>query len=92
MVCHFAPADAPLVKDYAIRHGNAMTTQHLPNPQTEPVLEVARAGALFHLGRSASYDAVRRGDLPSIRLGRRVVVPTALVLKMLGIDDDPRAA
>ena len=38
------------------------------------------------LGRSASYDAARRGELPTIRFGRRLVVPTALLRRLLGFD------
>ena len=59
----------------------------LPDPATEPVLSVERAGSFMGLGRSAAYDAVRRGDLPSLRIGRRVVVPTARLRALLGIDE-----
>jgi hypothetical protein len=59
----------------------------LPNPAAEPVLDVERAGALLGLGRSAAYDAVRRGDIPSLSIGRRRVVPTAKLLALLGLDD-----
>lgn len=59
----------------------------LPNPAVEPVLSVERAGAFIGLGRSAAYDAVRRGDLPSLRLGRRIVVPTARLRALLGLDE-----
>jgi excisionase family DNA binding protein len=44
---------------------------------------VEEAGAQFGLGRSASYRAVRRGELPAIRFGRKLVVPAATVEKML---------
>lgn len=60
----------------------------VPDPQTEPTIEVETAGQLLGLGRTAAYDAVRRGDIPSIRIGRRIVVPTAKVLAMLGLDGD----
>jgi hypothetical protein len=29
--------------------------------------------------RKALYDAVRRGDIPSVRLGRKVLIPTTWV-------------
>ena len=64
----------------------------VPDPETEPVVSVERAGALLGLGRSASYDAVKRGDIPSIRIGRRYVVSTARLRALLGFDDGPRAA
>jgi hypothetical protein len=50
------------------------------------VLSVEDAGQLLlELGRTAAYDAVARGELPVLRFGRRLVVPTARVLAMLGL-------
>jgi hypothetical protein len=69
-----------------------MTNYVLPDPHTEPVLTVERAGAIIGLGRSAAYDAIRRGDLPSIRIGRRVVVPTARLADMLGLGHESAAS
>ena len=39
------------------------------------VLTVVDAGKVLGLGRAASYKAVARGDIPSIRIGGRVLVP-----------------
>ena len=59
----------------------------VPDPLERPWLTVAEAGWLAGgLGRSASYDAARRGELPTIRFGRRIVVPTARLRQMLGLD------
>jgi hypothetical protein len=44
------------------------------------------AGRAFGLGRSSAYQAIRSGQLPSIRLGRKIAVPTAPLRKMLGIE------
>lgn len=46
---------------------------------TEPkTLTVPDAGRLyFSLGRNASYEAARRGDIPTIRIGRLLRVPIA---------------
>lgn len=38
-------------------------------------LTVEEAGKRVGLGRSASYGAVRRGELPVIRIGRKLLVP-----------------
>ena len=48
------------------------------------VYTVEEAGALLGLGRSGAYDAVRRGDLPTIRIGRRILVPKEALERMLG--------
>ncbi len=53
------------------------------NPDAR-VLGVEEAGRLLGLGRSAAYDAVKRGDLPTLRFGRRLVVPRARLAAMLG--------
>ena len=61
---------------------------------THPALEalegrltvtVDEAAAILGLGRSAAYEATRRGQIPSRRLGRRIVIPVPLLLEWLGI-------
>ena len=50
-------------------------------------ISVPDAGALLGgLSRNASYRAVKTGDIPSIRIGGRIVVPTAALRKMLSMD------
>lgn len=39
------------------------------------VYTVEEAGVLLGLGRSGTYEAVRRGDIPTIRIGRRLLIP-----------------
>lgn len=62
--------------------------KQLPNPMETPWLDVPVAGRLFlGLGKDQSYRAVKRGTIPSIKISeRRVVVPTAALWKMLGLD------
>jgi excisionase family DNA binding protein len=38
-------------------------------------LSVEEAGALLGISRDLAYDLVARHELPSVRLGRRLVVP-----------------
>jgi len=56
-----------------------------------PTISVEHAGRLLGLGRSAAYEAVRRSELPVLKFGRRMVVPTARVLAMLGLERDEGA-
>lgn len=58
----------------------------LPDPKDEPVISVERAGRVLGIARCSAYEAVRRGDIPSIRLGRRIVVPTARLRELVGLD------
>ena len=46
-------------------------------------MTVPEAGKVLGLGRSATYEAVRRGELPTIRVGRRVLVPVKALERML---------
>jgi excisionase family DNA binding protein len=50
-----------------------------------PTLSVEHAAELLGVSRSAAYRAVAAGQLPSLRLGRRIYVPTAPLLAMLGL-------
>jgi excisionase family DNA binding protein len=36
---------------------------------------VTEAARLLGIGRTLAYDLVTRGDLPAVRLGRRVLIP-----------------
>jgi excisionase family DNA binding protein len=50
-------------------------------PLTMTVEEAARA---IGCSRGLAYEAARRGELPTVRLGRRLFVPRARLLEMLG--------
>lgn len=47
---------------------------------------VPEAGALLGFSRNHSYELARRGELPVIRFGKRMVVPKAAFEKMLGYE------
>jgi len=38
-------------------------------------MSVEEAGKLLGIGRPSAYGAVRRGELPSLKIGRRILVP-----------------
>ena len=44
---------------------------------------VPQAGEMLGISRNGSYEAARRGEIPTIRLGRRLVVPLAALRRML---------
>ncbi len=52
-----------------------------------PTLTVEHGGQLLGISRYAAYQAASTGELPVLRLGRRLVVPTARLLDMLGIGE-----
>jgi len=49
----------------------------------QEVLGVEEAGKRLSLNRTAAYNAVRRGQIPAIRLGRKLVVPVKALERML---------
>lgn len=53
---------------------------------------VPEAALLLGVSRGVGYEAARSGDLPTIRLGRRLLVPRAALDRMLGIENDPSTA
>ena len=50
-------------------------------PKTLTVPEAGRVH--FDLGRNASYEAARRGEIPTIRIGRLLRVPVLALERML---------
>jgi hypothetical protein len=47
-------------------------------------ISVPEAGALLGLSRGSSYAAARRGEIPTLRLGNRLVVPVPRLLELVG--------
>lgn len=54
-----------------------------PTEQVPLTITVERAGQLLGISRGLAYDLVRRGEIPAIRLGRRVVVPASAIDEIL---------
>ena len=50
-------------------------THHVPAPAE--TVTVVQAAALLGIGRDLAYRAVASGELPAVRIGRRLVVPLA---------------
>ena len=51
-------------------------------------LSVEEAAGLLGISTWLAYELVHRGELPSLRLGRRIVVPRAALERMVGIQTD----
>lgn len=60
-----------------------MTLKELP-----PTVTIEQAGQMLGISRRSAYRAAARGDLPALRLGRRLIVPTARLLELLGMSSD----
>ena len=52
----------------------------LPERKTLSVEEAAEA---LGIGRTLAYEAVRRGEIPTVRIGRRLLVPRTALDQLL---------
>ena len=55
--------------------------------RTRLTLTVEEVAATLGISRAFAYEAVRRGEIPSIRIGRRVLVPRAALERLIDGDD-----
>ena len=60
---------------------NDMTVQRFD--ELPDVLTVAEASGVLRLSRNATYEAIQRGEVPAVRIGRRLLVPKAGLVRML---------
>jgi len=56
------------------------STEDVAGPVT---LTVSQASKLLGIGRRQAYDAAARGELPTIRIGRRLLVPRVAFERLL---------
>jgi excisionase family DNA binding protein len=54
-----------------------------PDEQSRLSLAVEEAAQRLGISRASSYEAVRRGEIPSIKIGRRTLVPVAALDALL---------
>ena len=54
-----------------------------PEPQGRRTFTVREAAQVLGIGRDATYAAVQAGTIPSIRVGRRVVIPREAIGRIL---------
>ena len=55
--------------------------------RTRLTLTVEEVAATLGISRAFAYEAVRRGEIPSIRIGRRVLVPRAALERLIDGDN-----
>lgn len=59
-----------------------MASKALSSGEAKTV-SVEQAGKIIGIGRNQAYDAVRRGEIPSIKIGGRILVPRVALDRML---------
>jgi excisionase family DNA binding protein len=63
----------------------------MSNPEDSLVYSVEEAGRLLGLSRNSAYEAAKRGELPTLTFGRRLVVPRVALMRLLD-SANPRSA
>ena len=51
--------------------------------QNKVVMTVEEAAELLKISRPSAYQAVKHGEIPVIRIGRRILIPVAALEKLL---------
>ena len=63
-----------------------MIDRKMPMPDDEPTMTPRRVAQCLGVTDVTVREAIKRGDLPSIRVGHRYLVPTAPLRQVLGLD------
>ena len=50
-----------------------------------PTISVERAGEILGISRRSAYRAAANGEIPTVRVGRRILVPSPRLLELLGV-------
>jgi excisionase family DNA binding protein len=64
---------------------NQMAMSDLEKLLRQAVISPADVPRVLPLGRNGVYEAIRKGEIESIRIGRKIMIPTAALRRKLGM-------
>lgn len=64
-----------------------MATLTTDEIRTRDVITVDELGELLGVSRGSAYKAVQTGEVKSLKIGRRILIPVRPLLALLGVDD-----
>lgn len=64
----------------------------LPDPKERPTLTVDAAANILGVDRKTVYAAINSGELPCLRVGRRILIPTAWLAARISPEHEPLTA
>lgn len=65
---------------------NALAEDITVKDQTERLTwTVEEAARKLGIGKNQAYEAVKRGEIPVIKIGKRLLVPSAAFARLLGV-------
>ena len=65
---------------------STLNTARIEELLRRPAITPKEALEILPLGRNTLYDAIRRGEIETFRVGKRIFVPTAALRRKLGIE------
>jgi excisionase family DNA binding protein len=63
-----------------------MSKTSTPDQLERRVVTINEAAAILRISRGSAYEAAKRKEIPTIRIGRRLLVPTNALEKVLSGD------
>jgi hypothetical protein len=59
--------------------------RRIPDPIETPTITVKRYAQIVGIGLRTAYVGIESGEVPCIKIGRRVVIPTRAALAAVGL-------
>jgi excisionase family DNA binding protein len=66
--------------------------RRIPDPIETPTITVKRYAQIVGIGLRTAYAGIESGEIPSIKIGSRVVILTRQALARIGLLNTPTAA
>ena len=92
------PTPAPGDRPHAQPHPSSTASLDLVGPSTDAlamlpeVLTAREAAAILRVGRNQLYQAIARGQLRAVRIGRSIRIPKQALLDLFAAASPPRAS
>ena len=51
--------------------------------ESRTIITIKEMSAILGIGRNTAYEAVKKGEIPSVKVGRRILVPSKALDKWL---------
>ena len=71
------------MKNQTMKRASAVNEPPGTENQTRATYAIREAARILGLGKNQVYAAARNGELPSIRIGGRILIPRAALERML---------
>jgi excisionase family DNA binding protein len=61
----------------------------MPTNEERATLTVSEAARLLGISRNSAYQGIMTGEIPHIKIGRRILVPKVALMKLLERSNEP---